>query len=85
MQFTRDAHPLVFLGAGDLSGIEAHTLVETCVIDGNAGVLIHMDPCGTVFADGKDFACWQNCSERPAAGQEMTDDSGRFVKVGGDK
>lgn len=32
--------------------------------EGNAGVLVHMDPCGTVLSDGKEVPCWKNCSER---------------------
>lgn len=41
--------------------------LERLLIDhfeGNAGVLVHMDPCGTVLSDGKEVPCWKNCSER---------------------
>jgi cation diffusion facilitator family transporter len=50
---------------------------------GNAGVLVHMDPCGTVLSDGKAVACWQNCSERPKTGQGIAERDGPFVKLGG--
>ena len=53
--------------------------------EGNAGVLVHMDPCGTVLSDGEEGRCWQNCSERPLSGQGRTEDSDRFVKFGTDK
>jgi len=52
---------------------------------GNAGVLVHMDPCGTVLPDGKTVACWENCSERPEAGRGIVERAGPFVKLGGNK
>ncbi len=62
--------------------------LETLLIGhfgGNAGVLVHMDPCGTVLSDGKAVACWENCSERSAAGPELAEQSDPFVKLGGNK
>ena len=62
--------------------------LELLLIDhfeGNAGVLVHMDPCGTVRSEGLASSCWKNCSERPAAGQKIADVSGPFVKIGSDR
>lgn len=62
--------------------------LEKLLIDhfeGNAGVLVHMDPCGTVLSEGKAVACWENCSERTAAGQGIGETSDHFVKLGGNK
>ena len=62
--------------------------LEKLLIDhfeGNAGVLVHMDPCGTVLSEGKAVACWENCSERTAAGQGIAETSDHFVKLGGNK
>ena len=53
--------------------------------EGNAGVLVHMDPCGTILSDGKAVACWENCSERTIEGQGSGQDSVKFVKRGIDK
>jgi cation diffusion facilitator family transporter len=53
--------------------------------EGNAGVLIHMDPCGTVVSDGRAAACWRNCSQRPSEGQEAGDENDHFVKLGGNE
>ncbi len=52
---------------------------------GNAGVLVHMDPCGTVLPNGKTLACWETCSERPEAGKGSAERIGPFVKLGGDR
>jgi cation diffusion facilitator family transporter len=62
--------------------------LEQLLIDhfeGNAGVLVHMDPCGTVLSDGKAVVCWKNCSERSEKGQGLTENPDRFVKLGGNK
>jgi cation diffusion facilitator family transporter len=62
--------------------------VEQLLIDhfeGNAGVLVHMDPCGTLLSAGQDGACWENCSERLVSGQGIAEDADPFVKLGGDK
>ena len=62
--------------------------LEQMLIDhfeGNAGVLVHMDPCGTVLSDDQSPSCWENCSERPAAGQKIAEVSSRFVKLGSDR
>lgn len=59
--------------------------LEQLLIDhfqGNAGVLVHMDPCGTVLSADKSGPCWQACSERPAPGRARAEDSDRFVKCG---
>ncbi len=69
----------------------AHTqakAVEQLLIDhfeGSAGVLVHMDPCGTITSDDKAVSCWDNCSERPAAGQGIKKRPEGFVKFGIDK
>ncbi len=61
---------------------EAESL-ERLLIDhfqGNAGVLVHMDPCGThPITDGQ-VPCWQGCSER-ASWHPETDDAS-YVKFG---
>ena len=62
--------------------------LEKLLIDhfeGNAGVLVHMDPCGTVLSEGKAVACWENCSARTAAGEGIGETSDHFVKLGGNK
>ncbi len=53
--------------------------------EGNAGILVHMDPCGTVLSEDAAVPCWKSCSERPASGQGTTEGSGCFVKRGTDK
>ena len=71
----------------DDAHVQAKTLEQLLLdhFEGNAGVLVHMDPCGTVLSDEKEDSCWQNCSERPMSGQGTTENSGRFVKFGSDK
>ena len=51
--------------------------------EGNAGVLVHMDPCGTVLSGGKVVACWENCSERSAEARGSSESADPFVKLGG--
>jgi cation diffusion facilitator family transporter len=69
---------------------DAHTqakTVEKLLIDhfeGNAGVLVHMDPCESILASHRDTPCWRVCSKRPALGRGRGQDSGRFVKCGTD-
>jgi cation diffusion facilitator family transporter len=71
----------------DDAHVQAKALEQLLIdhFEGNAGVLVHMDPCGTVLSDGQAPACWKNCSERPAAGQEINEGSGSFVKLGSDR
>ncbi|MGA6924945.1 MAG: cation diffusion facilitator family transporter [Desulfosarcina sp.] len=62
--------------------------LERLLIDhfqGNADVLIHMDPCGSQLSADKNSPCWQNCSARPVPGQRTDQGSNRFVKFGTDK
>ena len=69
---------------------DAHTeakALEQLLIDyfeGNADVLVHMDPCGTKLSDDAVVSCWKNCSERPAAGHGVAEGADHFVKFGGD-
>jgi cation diffusion facilitator family transporter len=59
--------------------------LEKLLIDhfeGNAGVLVHMDPCGSILTHNRDIPCWRACSERPALAQGGTEDCGPFVKCG---
>jgi cation diffusion facilitator family transporter len=53
--------------------------------DGQASVLVHMDPCGTVLSDNKSVPCWQNCTERPSAAKGGGEDTDSFVKWGVEK
>lgn len=53
--------------------------------EGNAEVLVHMDPCGTVLPAGKPLVCWENCSERPAAGEGTVEGPKAFIKYGVEK
>ena len=70
---------------------DAHTqakALEQLLIDhfeGNAGVLVHMDPCGSILSNDKKIQCWQECSERPASRQGVAEGSDSFVKLGTDK
>lgn len=70
---------------------DAHTeakALERLLIDhfeGNAGVLVHMDPCGTILIDDKAAPCWKSCTERPVKGQRIVEGAGYFVKYGGDR
>jgi hypothetical protein len=62
--------------------------LEQLLIDhfeGNAGVLVHMDPCGSIRSTDKAKPCWKDCSERPDSGQGVAEGSQPFVKWGTDK
>ena len=57
--------------------------LERLLIDhfqGNAGVLVHMDPCGTHPITDRQVPCWQSCSER-ASWDPETDDAS-YIKFG---
>lgn len=71
----------------DAAHVQAKALEQLLIdhFEGNADVLVHMDPCGTVLSEDKLVPCWQDCSERPASGQGIAQGSGRFVKWGTDK
>jgi len=62
--------------------------LEKLLIDhfeGNAGVLVHMDPCGTIPSGGKTAGCWENCSERSSTGRRIAKKPDHFVKLSGSK
>jgi cation diffusion facilitator family transporter len=50
--------------------------------DGNAAVLVHMDPCGTLTPERSRMPCWHRCSERSRPVADRRDAPDRFIKIG---
>ncbi len=71
----------------DQAHAEANSLEKVLVehFEGNAAVLVHMDPCGNRLSDDKNGPCWNSCSERPFLGQHLEKSSPRFIKLGTEK
>jgi cation diffusion facilitator family transporter len=68
----------------DRAHAEADALEKLLIghFEGNATVLVHMDPCGTPLSDDPEKPCWANCSEqnRSAGGRKKATE--RFIKIG---
>ena len=68
----------------DQAHVEADELEQLLIryFEGNATVLVHMDPCGTPLSDEMEKPCWDNCSERSRSGEDQHEESGQFIKIG---
>jgi cation diffusion facilitator family transporter len=68
----------------DQAHSEADQLEQLLVrhFEGNATVLVHMDPCGTLQSSNTSLPCWSNCSEQSPPVDQRSGKPDPFVKVG---